>query len=185
MLNASIVIFKNSFSEIASLVEILRKSVVVSDVFLLDNSPVPTPEFESLPVKYIFNSKNLGYGAAHNIALRQSIEKNTPYHLIVNPDISFHPEIIEKMIGFMNNNSEIGHLMPKVYYPDGKIQYLCKLIPTPSDLLFRRFLPKSRIQKRTERFELRTSGTLNYGCAVFVRLFYAFTNRSTERCRIV
>jgi hypothetical protein len=157
-LNASIVLYKNSFSEIASLVEILRKSVVVSDVFLLDNSPTPTREFDNLPVKYIFNNQNMGYGAAHNIALRKTVAQQVPYHLVVNPDISFNPEILENMVAFMNNNSEIGHLMPKVYYPDGKIQYLCKLVPTPFDLIFRRFLPKSWTRKRTTQFELRASG---------------------------
>ena len=30
--------------------------------------------------------------------------------------------------------------MPKVIYPDGNIQYLCKLLPTPRDWVFRRFL---------------------------------------------
>ena len=58
----------------------------------------------------------------------------------------------------MDNNPTIGHLMPKVYYPNGEIQYLCKLIPTPFDLIFRRFLPKSWTQKQTDKFELRKSG---------------------------
>jgi GT2 family glycosyltransferase len=48
--------------------------------------------------------------------------------------------------------------MPKVYYPDGEIQYLCKLLPTPFDLIFRRFLPNSWTKKQTEKFELRNSG---------------------------
>ena len=30
---------------------------------------------------------------------------------------------------------------------NGELQYLCKLLPTPSDLIFRRFLPKT---KKTE-----------------------------------
>jgi len=158
MLNTSIVLYKHSPTGITPLVNILQKSKSISGVFLIDNSPTPTPEFNDLPVKYIFTGKNLGYGAAHNIAIRQTIEQNIPYHLVINPDISFDPSILATIECFMNNNTQIGQLMPKVYYPNGEIQYLCKLIPTPTDLIFRRFLPKKWTKKRTEKFELRASG---------------------------
>jgi GT2 family glycosyltransferase len=131
---------------------------VVSQVFLIDNSPTPTPEFKKLNVRYIFTGKNSGYGMAHNIALRESIENKTPFHLVVNPDISFDPAILANMIDFLNKQLEIGLLMPKVLYPDGEIQYLCKLIPTPLDLIFRRFFPTSWTKKRRDRFEMRASG---------------------------
>lgn len=158
MINSSIVLFQHSLDEINPLVEILKQSGEVTNIYLIDNSPTPTPEFENLNVHYIFNGKNLGYGAAHNIAIRKSIEQNIPYHLVINPDISFDPSILEKIEDFMNNNSGIGHLMPKVYYPNGEIQYLCKLLPTPVDLIFRRFLPKKMTIKQTEKFELKKSG---------------------------
>lgn len=149
---------------------------MVSKILLIDNSPTPTHEFNRLPASYIFTGKNLGYGAGHNIALRKTIEQGIPYHLVVNPDISFDPVIIDSIVQFMNNNSEIGQIMPKVYYPNGEIQYLCKLLPTPFDLIFRRFLPKNWTKKRTERFELRKSGYSTLldvpylsGCFMFLR----------------
>jgi len=129
-----------------------------------------------LSVKYIFIGKNIGYGAAHNIAVRQTIEQNTPYHLVINPDISFNPNILATIEQFMDANHNIAHLMPKVYYPNGETQYLCKLIPTPFDLLFRRFLPESWTKKHTAKFELRVSGydklmDVPYlsGCFMFLR----------------
>jgi GT2 family glycosyltransferase len=176
MINASIVLYKNTFLEIAPLIEMLRNSPTVAEITLIDNSPTQTPEFRNLPVKYIFNGKNLGYGAAHNIAIRLTMEQNIPYHLIINPDIIFDDSILTVIQCFMDNNPDIGHLMPKVYYPKGNIQYLCKLIPTPFDLIFRRFLPKKWTQKRTEKFELRASGynkliDVPYlsGCFMFLR----------------
>jgi GT2 family glycosyltransferase len=76
----------------------------------------------------------------------------------------------------MYNNTDIGHLMPKVLYPDGQIQYLCKLIPTPFDLIFRRFLPENWTKKRRDKFELRASGYSKImdvpylsGCFMFLR----------------
>jgi GT2 family glycosyltransferase len=158
MLNASIVLYKHTPSEIKPLVETLQKAKNVSTIFLIDNSPVSDSEFEKMDIQYIFNNKNLGYGAAHNIAMRKTLEENTPYHLVVNPDISFESEILEEIESFLNKNTEIAHLMPQIIYPNGEIQYLCKQIPTPFDLIFRRFLPAKWTKKRTEKFEMRKSG---------------------------
>ena len=176
MLNVSIVLYKHLVSEITPLVECLRKSNVVSQVFLIDNSPIENPDFKTLNVTYQFTGKNSGYGAAHNVAIRQTLEQDLPYHLVINPDISFQPEILSKIEDFMNNNPEIGLLMPKILYPTGEIQYLCKLIPTPFDLIVRRFLPKNWTQKQTGKFELHASGynriiNVPYlsGCFMFLR----------------
>ena len=176
MINVSIVLYNHSLLEIYPLIECLRKSTIVSQVFLIDNSPIENPGFKTLGANYHFTGKNLGYGAAHNIAIRQTIEQGLPYHLVINPDISFDPSILSKIEEFMNNNSDIGLLMPKILYPTGEIQYLCKLIPTPFNLIVRRFLPKSWTQKRIEKFELRSSGynkVMNVpylsGCFMFLR----------------
>ena len=176
MINVSIVLFNHTVADIKPLVDILHRSGVVAELFLIDNSPVINNEFETLQANYIFNNKNLGYGAAHNIALAKSLAQNVDYHLVVNPDISFDPAILNQLACFMDKNTEIGHLMPKVYYPDGKIQYLCKLIPTPFDLIFRRFLPQKWTVKQRAKFELQSSGynrimDVPYlsGCFMFLR----------------
>ena len=176
MLNASIVLYKNTFSEISLLINILINSKVISEIFLVDNSPIPNPEFDPLNVTYIFNNHNIGYGCAHNIAIRKTLEQKIPYHLVINPDISFDASILNKIENYMTDNLEVGHLMPKVFYPNGNIQYLCKLLPTPFDLIFRRFLPKSWTKKQTAKFELRNSGydkiiDVPYlsGCFMFLR----------------
>ncbi len=178
MINVSIVLYNTSFEEIERLVRILRHASCVNTIYLVDNSAVSNPEIQKLPVEYIFNNhNNIGYGAAHNIALRKSIEQNADYHLVVNPDISFAPIILNGIVDFMNKNTGIGHLMPKVFYPDGQIQYLCKLLPTPFDLIFRRFLPAHWTEKRSRKFEMRETGynkTMDVpylsGCFMFLRM---------------
>ena len=176
MLNTSIVLYNHSVVEIESLIKSHRQSKHVNEVFLIDNSPVQNPEFQRLSSTYIFNNKNLGYGAAHNIAIRKTIEQNIPYHLVINPDIQFENRIFDELVDFMQKNSDVGLLMPKVLYPTGEIQYLCKLLPKPSDLFFRRFLPNKWSQQSNERFELRQSGydkimDVPYlsGCFMFLR----------------
>lgn len=176
MLNVSIVLYNHSLSEISPLVECLHTSKIVSQVFLIDNSTIENPDFKTLNSNYHFTGKNSGYGAGHNTAIRQTIKQGISYHLVINPDISFDPSILTKIEAFMNNNPEIGLLMPKILYPNGEIQYLCKLIPTPFDLIFRRFLPKKWTKKRTATFELHETGynrimDVPYlsGCFMFLR----------------
>lgn len=111
-------------------------------------------------VVYIPAKSNRGYGAGHNIAIRQVLDQGA-YHFVLNPDIYFTSEELEKMVRFMEDNPAVGQLMPKVVYPDGALQYLCKLIPTPTDLFLRRFGfgPLRKVaHDRTERFELRQTG---------------------------
>jgi len=96
----------------------------------------------------------------HNIVLRVALLASE-LHFVINHNIYFNPEEPQKMIDRMNEDDSIGQLMPKVTYQDGSLQYLCKLIPTPVDLFFRRFLSgplKELARKKTEQFELRFTG---------------------------
>ena len=77
----------------------------------------------------------------------------------------------------MEQNQDVGNIIPQIRYPDGDIQYLCKLLPTPTDLILRRFIPlKSWKEKRNQNYELRWTGydkMMNVpslsGCFMFLR----------------
>ncbi|MCF2633326.1 glycosyltransferase family 2 protein [Bacteroides thetaiotaomicron] len=130
----------------------------VDKLFIIDNSSndcLRELEGVSDRVRYI-HSMNCGYGAGHNIAIREAMEVGAIYHVIVNPDIYFGEGVLEQLVAYMNVNKEIGLVMPKILYPNGELQYLCKLLPTPFDLLLRRFgLWKKYREKRDIRYELR------------------------------
>ena len=160
MLNISIVLYRPNWKQVADLTIIMLQSKYVNRIYWIDNSSVKTQDLPicSNKVEYIFNDKNLGYGAGHNIAIRESIYDNIPFHLVINPDILLNAQDIDTMYQFILQNSEIGCLMPKVLYPNGELQYLCKLLPTPMDVFGRRFLPQKWIRKRNEKYEMRSSG---------------------------
>ena len=161
MINVSIVLYHSDKMQVKHLLDTIAPSEQVGHIYLIDNSEEPDKEYTYLYKKkteYIFNGQNLGYGAAHNIGIRKSLKLRVAYHLVVNTDIEFNREILDEMVDFMKQNRDVGQLMPKVVYPNGELQYLCKLLPTPLDLFGRRFLPKRMMRKRMERFELRRSG---------------------------
>ena len=180
-LTSSIVLFKNDKEILIATINSYLSNSIAEELFLIDNSP--TDELHFLKnidkkITYIHNPSNPGFGAAHNIAIRKAISKYSKYHLVLNPDVCFEDNILEPIIQYMNKNSEIGNLMPKVVYPNGEIQYLCKLLPAPYDWIGRRFNPfKKIVSKRNEIFELRFT---NYnqimevpylsGCFMFLRI---------------
>ena len=161
MINVSVVLYNSSKQQVKHLLDVLAPSAQVGHIYLIDNSEQPDEEYKRIYTKkteYIFNGKNLGYGAAHNIGLRKTLKSRIGYHLVVNSDIDFDRQILEEMAEYMKKNKDVGMLMPKVLYPDGSLQYLCKLLPAPLDLIGRRFLPKKWMDKRMRRFELRDTG---------------------------
>jgi GT2 family glycosyltransferase len=159
MITSSIVVFRNKLEDIHKVLTALSNSVV-EKIYLVDNSP--TNCFEDVHYMFpkvvsVFNNINIGYGAAHNIAIKKSIEQGAKYHLVVNTDVHFEKGVLEELAAFMDHHPDVGLVMPKILYPNGDIQYLCKLLPTPSDLIFRRFFSFiSRTKKKKEKYELRT-----------------------------
>lgn len=179
MLNISLVLYHPDWQEVVSLVEVLLQPDCVHKVYLIDNSPTQSEELALLggKVRYIWNKgENLGYGAAHNIAIRESVWSKTLCHLVMNTDIEVRAEDISYLHDFMAHNPQVGSIMPKVVYPSGEVQYLCKLLPTPLDVFSRRFLPDWLTRRRREHYELRASGydkmmNVPYlsGCFMFLR----------------
>jgi GT2 family glycosyltransferase len=129
-------------------------------LFLVDNSP--TDELKALVidsrVEYIHNPSNPGFGASHNIAIEKAFNLDSDYHLVLNPDIYFDSGTLEKLCVFMDSNLNVGHVMPKVTYPNGDFQYLCKTNPTFFDLFARGFMPsfiKNVFQNRMNSYEYK------------------------------
>ena len=160
MLNVSIVLYRPDWEQVSALTHALLQSQRVNRVYWIDNSSQAAEQLplQSERIQYQHNPINLGYGAAHNIAIRESIYDNIPFHLVINPDIILNAKELDHMLDFVSQNPLVGSLMPKVTYPNGQLQYLCKLLPTPLDVFGRRFLPASWIAQRNHRYEMRASG---------------------------
>jgi len=143
MLNISIVLFKTSYNSISNILNILSKQPKLNKIYLVDNSPDIDVSYKNLAsnIQYIFNNKNIGYGAAHNIAIKESFKENIKYHLVMNSDLNFDLNTINHLIHMMESDSELGLAMPKVLNIDGSVQVLPKLLPSPFNLIIRVISP--------------------------------------------
>lgn len=157
---ASIVLYNNDKDIITKTINSFLSINLNKKIILIDNSESDKLEYlKDLgdEIVYYKNVKNIGFGKAHNIAIEGYL-KQSKYFLVLNPDIYFDGKEVERMIGFLNDNEKYGLLLPKVLYPNGSIQHLCKRNPTFLDLFIRRFIPKlftCLFKKRMDRFEYK------------------------------
>lgn len=160
MITASVVTFHTLHRDLTRLIECVTKSPI-HKLFIIDNSSNDELREFVKDKNYIhyIHSLNLGYGSGHNVAIRKALEEGATYHIILNPDVYWYGNVVKELESYMDFHPECGLIMPKVLYPSGDIQYLCKLIPTPADLILRRFLPiKSWQKKHDYNYEMQWTG---------------------------
>jgi hypothetical protein len=134
-------------------------------LILVDNGPGPgwreplrrMLDAVQLParVELLSGHGNVGYGAGHNLALR---EGDGDFYLILNPDVLLEENALSEGLAFLAANSEAGLVAPAAWSESGQRQYLCKRYPTVLDLALRGFAPawlRRRFQTRLDRYELR------------------------------
>jgi GT2 family glycosyltransferase len=91
-------------------------------------------------VKFIQTGKNSGFAAGNNAGIKQAQGK---YIMILNPDITVLNNSIEKMVAFMEANSDIGLAGPRLVNPNGTFQISCRtFIETKHIILLRTPLSK-------------------------------------------
>ncbi|MDP2891831.1 MAG: glycosyltransferase family 2 protein [Bacillota bacterium] len=105
--------------------EHIERSTICGDIkiVVVDNgsgdSSVEMIRSRHPKIKVIALGYNMGFGRANNAALKGL---DTPYALLVNSDCFLESDCAEKMLAFMEENSDAGAAGPKVLNADGTIQ---------------------------------------------------------------
>lgn len=175
-ITASIVLYNNNLKTLKLAINSFLDTDLNIRLYLIDNSPkddLGKHFINNNRIEYIFNDANLGFGKAHNIILLKS-SNISKYHLVLNPDVYFEGAILKNLFQFMERNKTVGHLMPKVLYPDGSVQYLCKLLPRPLDLISRLAIPfdtrwKKKFDLRFFDYDKEINIPFLSGCFMFLR----------------
>ena len=113
--------------------------------------------FEGTGVRVILRQghSNIGYGAAHNLAMHGT---GSDYHLVMNPDVEVATDALVTAVRWLDAHPEVGAVAPAVRGPDGRRHHLCKRYPAVLDLLLRGFAPgfiRSLFRRRLDRYEMR------------------------------
>lgn len=129
--------------------------------YLIENSATDSlhelaPRYQA---QYWHQPDNPGFGRSHNRAMRAAMEAGSLYHFVLNPDIYFPLDTFARLLAYMESHPDVALLGPRVCFPDGRLQPLCKLLPGPVELAVRRFLPwLHRRGGRQRAYEMHATG---------------------------
>jgi GT2 family glycosyltransferase len=156
MINISIVLYNASFEQVNHLTKSLISNPHINIIYLIDNSETETTGYADERIQYRFVGKNIGYGAGHNLAIKESIRNNVEYHLVMNYDLTLDPSVISQLIDKMDKDKNVGIIMPQVLNENGTVQLSPKLLPTPFYVLISAFKPLRKIFKiQHENYTMR------------------------------
>lgn len=122
------------------------------EVWVVDNNSVDgsvTMVQEKFPwVKLISNTENLGFSRANNQAIRES---QSEYVLLLNPDTVLQEDSLQKCVGYLDFQTQVGALGVRMI--DGKGKFLPESkrgLPTPRVALYKMtglsaLFPKSKV----------------------------------------
>ncbi len=179
-INASIVTYHTPPKELTDCLKSMLATPAIAHVDVIDNAS----EQSIAQVCATFGDSvsyqpnpNVGFGRAHNISLRRSIDQNADYHLVINADVYFDPGTIEACLDYMQQNPDVGQLIPRTEFPGGEYQPTCHPVPSPLELMLHRFTPLSWCRRRRDRYELDNvdmtvphNVPVHHGCFMFLRV---------------
>ncbi len=122
-ITASIVLFNENPIELNKAIESCVNSSLITKLFLIDNSTSVNKELylKNSKISYKKNKSNLGFGKGHN-SIIEEIKEDSDFHLVLNPDVSFNPKIIDKLIEPFFIDKNISLVAPQLVFPDQKEQ---------------------------------------------------------------
>ena len=72
---------------------------------------------------FIKNSKNIGFAAGNNVAIRFALEKMADYVFLLNNDATVDPDTIGKMVEEAEKDPSAGIFSPLILSPDGNVWF--------------------------------------------------------------
>ncbi len=99
------------------------------EIVLVDNgSEDGSPErlaAEFPEVRLLKNATNLGFPAGNNVAIRDALERNPDYLLLLNNDTLVAPDFLSKLVAVAESDEKIGLVNPKILYfePNDRIWF--------------------------------------------------------------
>lgn len=136
-LTASLVLYKQDIKVLKQTINCFLKTRISKKLYIIDNSPTKLKEIfiNDKAIEYIFIGKNIGFGKGHNLILSKI---NSDFHLILNPDVNFNSSVIPSLIEQLKRKKNVSLITPKVMYPNGEHQIICRRNPTILSLLKRK-----------------------------------------------
>ena len=146
----------NNYDDIQNaIISIERNTKVTKKIYIVDNgvsisSKESKEEFKKFinlynDIFYVDSGSNVGFGAGHNKVIEIIDSK---YHAIVNPDIILTEDSFKKIVDYMNDNEDVGMVIPKIVDENGQLQKVYRRELTVFDMFIRMFCKKMFITRQ-------------------------------------
>lgn len=76
-------------------------------------------DLDGIELKVITNKVNQGFALGNNQGIKYALKNNPQYILLLNDDMVFEKNFLEKLVDFANNNPKYGIISPKIYFAKG------------------------------------------------------------------
>lgn len=147
-LSVCIVAYHN-YDDIENAIRTMEKftsSNISKKVYVVDNGNSPDVKKENEEfiqfikkypdVIYVDAKKNLGFGRGHNKVLPYL---ESEYHCIMNPDILFFEDAFKSILQYMDENEQVGMVIPNIVDEQNHRQMVYRKEPTVFDMFIRMF----------------------------------------------
>jgi GT2 family glycosyltransferase len=112
--------------------------VIPCEVLIVDNAPLDDAAEKVARAggaRYLCSERNVGYGRAVNRGMEAARGR---YYLILNPDVEIRPGSVEALTAYLDAHPSAGLCGPKLFSPDGSLQYSTRTFYTLEIILLRR-----------------------------------------------
>ena len=138
-ISAAIVLYKEDEDVLKKTIDSFLNVNLSKKLYLIDNSP--TNDLKKVArhkdIEYLHLDSNVGFAAANNTILNK-VQNKSKYHLVLNPDITFKKNSVEKLINVIEKEKAVAMITPKIVYPNGDLQYNIRKFPSFFDLIIRK-----------------------------------------------
>lgn len=155
MITASIVVYNSPMNQLQTAVDCILRSKIARLWIVYNGPDEKINDYKSIAGTEFIRVANNGFGAGHNVAIRKALEVGSDYHLVMNADIRWKGDAITPLAKKMDDDTDIALIAPEVTYPDGRLQYTCRMLPRPIDLFARRFLGEKLAERLDYRYLLK------------------------------
>ena len=108
-----------------------------SEIIIVDNNStdetleiirnfMKSESVQNVDIRLVTNDSNTGYAPANNKGVNLSSGEKI---LLLHPDVFIRKNSINKMIDYLNSESDVGMIAPQIQFPGGKIQASCRRFP--------------------------------------------------------
>lgn len=121
---------------------------------------------ESFPEKILptYLSRNMGTTYSRNLALRKATGK---YICVMDSDVEILPGTLKKLVEDVENKKVNGLVVPKILYPNGRLQKSTDRFPTIGRKVYRYFFLKNMESKEADKSKITSLIEVDYAISAF------------------